>query len=486
MAHMKTDVVIVGSGAAAMTAALTAAEGGAKVLVFEKRRTPGGTSNLPRGGIFAVESRQQRKRNYRFTRDQVFRSFMDFTHWRVNAKVVRAFIDKSSETIQWLEHQGVEFMELPATPSPLLTGGYATGHPVKGQGTGAVVMNALRTRAAEKGIEIHLGTPVKKIIMNRDRVGGVIVQGKSGSIQVNAKAVVVASGGFASNKSMMKRYCGFELGTDLFPLLELNLAGDGIKMAWEAGAASDGMGPHLIIGVPGPGFLGSQLPILQGQPYLWINQQGERFFNEEVTRNAVFAGNAIARQTNKCAYLIFDGATKNHMEQEGVDHFNMFFPDPKINDLDGQVKTLINKGNKNVFVADSLESLAKKVGVNSGSLKRTIEEYNRFCQKGHDDHFDKNPKFLRPVKEPRFYAFRIRPSMYGTLGGIKINEKGEVLNGMNGVIPGLYAAGYDACGIFGNPPDYNFYTPGSTFGFALNSGRIAGEGVLQYVSSLGK
>jgi fumarate reductase flavoprotein subunit len=76
--------------------------------------------------------------------------------------------------------------------------------------------------------------------------------------------------------------------------------------------------------------------------------------------------------------------------------------------------------------------------------------------------------------------------MYGTLGGIKINEKTEVLDKENLVIPGVYAAGYDACGIFGNPPDYNFYTPGSPFSFALNSGRIAGENALEYIKSMGR
>lgn len=486
MRQSLTDVVVVGSGGAGMAAALTATEGGAKAIVFEKRHTPGGTSNLPRGGIFAVESRLQREKNYPFTRDQVFQSFMNFNHWRVNAKLVRAFIDKSADTIEWLERQGIEFMELPSTPSPHLVGGYATGHPVKGQGTGVTVMKALRARAEEKGVEVYLATAVKKIVMDKDRVAGVMVDGRSGRIKVKARAVVIATGGFSSNKGMMKKYCGFDLGTNLFPLFDLKLTGDGIKMAWEVGAVPDGMGPQLIVGVPGPGFFESQLPIIQGQPYLWINQEGERFFNEEIIRNPVFAGNAIARQTGKCSFLIFDGNTKKHMEQEGVDYFNIFFPESKLNDLDGQIKTLIRKKNTNVFVADSLEGLAKKIGVTPGSLRRTVDEYNRFCEKGHDDHFDKNQKYLRPVQEPRFYAFRIFSSMYGTLGGIKINEKTEVLNKENRVIPGLYAAGYDACGIFGNPPDYNFYTPGSTYGFALNSGRIAGENTLKYIKLIGK
>jgi fumarate reductase flavoprotein subunit len=116
------------------------------------------------------------------------------------------------------------------------------------------------------------------------------------------------------------------------------------------------------------------------------------------------------------------------------------------------------------------------------ALQKTVDEYNRFCEKGHDDLLAKDPKFLRPVKVPKFYAFRIMPSAYGTLGGIKVNERMEVLNKEQDVIPGLYAAGYDANIMYGDTPDYNHLKlAGSACGFALNSGRIAGENAARYI-----
>jgi len=129
----------------------------------------------------------------------------------------------------------------------------------------------------------------------------------------------------------------------------------------------------------------------------------------------------------------------------------------------------------------SLEGLAKKIRVELSRLQKTIDEYNGFCEKGNDAYFNKDSKFLQPVASPKFYAFKIYPSMYGTLGGIKINEKAEGVSKDDVAIPGLYAAGYDACNIFGNPPNYNFFAPGGTYSFALNSGRIAGENMLEYI-----
>ena len=113
------------------------------------------------------------------------------------------------------------------------------------------------------------------------------------------------------------------------------------------------------------------------------------------------------------------------------------------------------------------------------ALEKTIDEYNTCCQSGHDDLFAKNPGFLQPVRRPRFYAFRILPYALGTIGGIRINEKTEVLNGEDEVILGLYAIGNDSNKLFGD--SYDVRLPGTAMGFAVNSGRIAAENALQYI-----
>ena len=110
MNQIETDVVVIAGGAAGLAAAVSAAESGAKVIVFEKASTTGGAANMG-NGLFAVESNMQIMKQVPLTRDEAFKIFMDYTHWRVDARLVKAYIDKSASTIDWLEKMGVEFLE---------------------------------------------------------------------------------------------------------------------------------------------------------------------------------------------------------------------------------------------------------------------------------------------------------------------------------------------------------------------------------------
>jgi fumarate reductase flavoprotein subunit len=112
-------------------------------------------------------------------------------------------------------------------------------------------------------------------------------------------------------------------------------------------------------------------------------------------------------------------------------------------------------------------------------LKATVDEYNEYCERGFDPIFNKSHKLLRPIKTPKFYAGKQLPGAYGSLGGIKINHKTEVLDKDWKKIPGLYAVGTDTCSIYGDT--YVFVLPGNTMGFAVNSGRIAGENAAEYM-----
>jgi fumarate reductase flavoprotein subunit len=483
------SMVVIGSGGSGLVAALTAAEGGVSVILFEKRPIPGGTSNFP-SGPFAVESKIQRQKYHSLTRDEAFKIFMDHRHWKANARLVRAFMDESASTIAWLQQQGIEFTEA----SAFWEGGFYTQHLIKGRG--AAMVKTLVAKAKQKGVKIHLETPAKKIFKDGEQIGGVIVEDTSGkTMQVNAKTVIIATGGYANNKEMINKYTGFDLGHNLFMPLDLKLTGDGIQMAWEVGAAEEGMGVlQLQYAIPGPVITAippidlleehlskKYVDILSRQPYLWINQQGKRFCDESLVANWPFGANAIARQKNKIAFLIFDETTKKNMEEEGVIYGvgSAVLPTSKIVDLDGQIKSCLDKGSENIFVANSLKELSNQMGIESDLLQKTIHEYNKFCEKGYDDLFAKNPKYLLPVKEPKFYAFKVHLRFWGTLGGIRINEKTEVLNNENEVIPGLYAVGNDAGGLWGDTED--LLLPGEALGFALNSGRIAGKNALEYI-----
>ena len=209
---METDVVVIGSGVAGLTAAVTATEGGARVIVFEKQRSLGGTSNFF-DGIFAVESDMQRERFIDYSRDEAFKNIMEYSHWRANARLVRAFVNESAGTIDWLQKQGVEFLEvginMPDAPR--------TYHVVKG--TGEAVVKILATRAKERGVDIRLATPVKKILKEGDRITGIIAESENGEeTHVVARVVMVASGGYANNKEWVKKYTGFDLDVNILPM----------------------------------------------------------------------------------------------------------------------------------------------------------------------------------------------------------------------------------------------------------------------------
>ncbi|MBI5443330.1 MAG: FAD-dependent oxidoreductase [Deltaproteobacteria bacterium] len=480
MRKLEADVVVVAAGAAGLAAAIAAAESGARVIAFEKTAKTGGTGSLGMG-LFGVESRLQRLRQMGPTKDEAFRIFMDYTHWRVDARLVRAYLDKAATTIGWLEEMGVEFLD----PCAYFPGGWPTWHIVKpgGEACAKHMYRIMTERAKALGVEILLRTPVRRLLKEGNRVRGVFAEaGRSREpVEAAAGAVVVATGGFGGSPALIKEYTGYEWGRDLHSFRIPALVGDGIRMAREAGAAPSEMSMELIYIMPGN--LKHELAEVFRQPHLLVNLQGERFLNEEIIGSSSFVGNAISRQKDRSAFLIFDETTKRHMETVGFDSYHVVFPFTKVSDLDGLIDEAIGEGYEDLYVADSLEELAAKTGVDPVGLKRNVEEYNRSCERGFDPLFNKSHRLLRPVKAPRFYAGRLVPGAYGSLGGIKINDRTEVLDERWNRIPGLYAAGTDACSIYGDT--YVFVLPGNTMGFAVNSGRIAGENAAAYARAAG-
>lgn len=483
MSKFEKDIIVVAAGPAGLAAAVSAAERGASVIVFEKGATTGGTGNMGMGPL-GVESNHTRAKQFRPTRDEAFEIFMDYTHWRVDAKLVRAYLNKSADTIHWLENMGVEFTE----PASYFPTAYPTWHLVKpptgkpGPMASASMMKLMTDRAKELGVEIMLQTPVQRLIKEEGRIAGVIAEDPSGNpVEARGKAVIIATGGFGDNPKMVKKHTGFDLGKDMHSFRIPGLEGDGIRMAWEAGAAQTDMSMEMIYGMPDPLSIPPQLYSAFREPHLMVNLLGERFINEAIIPNNTFTGNAIAIQKDRCAFTIFDEDIKKQMEAD-FDFRNFVFPVTRFENADETIQAVLDQGNEHVFVADSLDELAEKTGIHGEGLRKTVEEYNQCCAKGYDDLFNKPHKYLRPVKTPKFYAGRHFPGAYGTLGGIKINHRTEVLDKKWDTMPGLYAAGTDACSIYGD--SYVFVLPGNTMGFALNSGRMAGENAAEYCKKI--
>jgi fumarate reductase flavoprotein subunit len=476
------DIIVVGSGASGLAAALTAVEGSAKVLLLEKMAHIGGVSNFAEG-LFAVESEMQRQSYINYTRDGAFKAIMDYSHWKANPRLVRAFVDESARTIEWLQKQGVKFIGPVANmPDGLRTWHVLKGHP---KAIGSAMIQTLMARAKEKGVDLKTSTAVKKILRENGRITGVITEKAGKPEKVDTRAVIVACGGYGNNKEWVRKYTGLELGVNVIPATNIVKEGDGIRMAWEVGAAEEGMGVLQLFraGPMGSGIIRQgHLECAAVQPSLWVNQRGERFCDESITFNDTFQGNAIARLKEGYSYTVFDEVSRRYWMEYGIERSAAFknLPGTRLANFDIELKRALEKGNGDVFVAGSIHDLALRIKVNPTVLKTTIDEYNSFCDKGHDDLFAKDPKYLRALKKPNYYAVKAYTVSLGSLGGIRVNYKLEVLDKDENIIPGLYAVGTDAGGLYGD--SYNFqYSSGATLGFAVNSGRIAGWNALNYI-----
>ena len=474
MKNLDADVVVVGAGSAGLSAALTAAQGGAKVIVLEKMPMPGGYS-LMAEGMFAAESIIQERDYIGVTKDQAFKNHMNSTHWCANGRLARVFIDKSASTIDWFLELGVEYTKV----LTLWPGGPRTWHMMNGGGK--ALIGILVKKAAEEGVQLLTATPAKKLLLDENnRITGIIAQEQEGDeIQINTRVVIVAGGSYANNKEWVDKYTNLEFEAQ--SIVPMQQTGDHIQMAWDAGAAPDGMGVLMSIpAVPGERPT-SHLWAAAVQPLLWVNQIGERFCDESIGFYFPVAANALAKQKDGLMYTIFDENSKRKLIEEGTDvSLGVYVPvTTKLDRLDQEIEKGVQEGK--AFVANNLEDLSKKLGMNSGQLQDTVAEINLAFEDNQDKIFAKNNKYLQPVKKGKFYAVKCTFHIFTTLGGIKINHDMEVLDKNLAVIPGLYAIGNCAGGMYGW--DYDIFTTGGALGFAVNSGRIASENALNYMNN---
>lgn len=478
MQNLETDVAIVAAGPAGLCAAVAAAEKGAQVMVFEKAETFGGTANMGMGP-FGVESRIQKRNMIDLTREEAFRRFMDYVHWKADAQLIHDYIWKSGDTIDWLENMGVQF----AGAMKNFPASEPTWHVVMPEGGGrpgprcASAMNkAVFERAEELGVTFFFQTPVRELIVEDGEVVGLRARNAAGEdYEVYAGAVIVATGGFGTNPEMVKTFTGFTLGKDMFKRLIPGIDGDGCRMAWAAGAGKSRMEMELVVGqaLPGAG-LGEHpqtFAFRQGCP-IALNKSGFRVCDESVMQNATIGANIIDFQQDKVVFMVLDDGIIEHFRRDGLDYPSGVFSDDPTENFDAAWTKVSEDYPELAYVAETPEELAEKTGMPEKNLLATLEKYNSYCAQCYDDDFGKNRRFLRPIRG-KLYAYKLFCGAYGSLGGIKINHRFEVLTEDYQVIPGLYGAGTDVCDIYNGT--YYYYFPGNTMGFAVNSGRMAGE-----------
>jgi fumarate reductase flavoprotein subunit len=382
-------------------------------------------------------------------------------------------MERTGETIDWLEAQGAEFSGL-FTISPLTP---RVWHQMLGLGKEGLIAPLYKKAKKRRDVEVVFETEVKSLVMEDGRAAGVIAEDKKGDIiRAKSRAVIIASGGYQDNQEWVDKYCksGFTR-----PVVPARQVGSGIRMAWEAGAEPYDMGVMQTIVLVPEEELTSQLLTAGFQPRLWVNKLGERFVNEAICWKFPMAGNALARQPGAAAWCIFDDDARVYMKEEGVSYVLGEFYDilKNLPDIDEELARGIEAGK--VLKGESLGELAGRIGVDPGTFLETVDEYNGCCDDNYDSIFGKDREYLQAIRKAPFYAVKLGLAAFMTNGGIRINHRTEVLKEDRTVIAGLYAAGCSAGGILGDT--YEVSTTGGSLSFAVNSGRMAGESALEYL-----
>lgn len=480
MKNYEAQICVIAAGPSGLSAAVQAAEDGASVVVLEKAAAVGGAANMGMGPL-GLGTRYQKAQMIDVTVEKAFHMFMEYTHYQVDARLVKRYFDQSAETIEWLEDMGVEF----EGAFRYFPQSEATWHIVKSdKGIGpraASFMNkALYEKALELDVTFLLETPATKILKDEEgKVCGVLAVNKDGEeIKVDCKAAIICTGGAGCNPEMIKAETGFTFGKDMFNFAIPGIMGDGLKMAWDAGADHMPVRIEMAANIEGIDDLPQCIPNVFIQPNLLVNQFGKRVMNEEYMQNATYLSNVIANQKDRVCYSIVDTSIVKGYIRNGVDVVSMVRTETDVSDFYDGVKMAQENGNDSFYIADTIEELAEKMGIDPETLADTVDEYNDFCDSV-DEEFFKPKKYLKAVHKGPFYATRVRAGGYGTVGGIRINENCEACDADFMPIPGLYCAGADSCNIYND--SYMFLLPGNSMGYAVNTGRIAGMEAAEYV-----
>ena len=452
------DVVIVGAGGSGMSAAMAADQAGARVIIVEKSASIGGSSVMSMGMGAVGSSMQAESEMGNFTISQWMSDWMAQQNYMVSAPMIYKFMVESGKTVDWLLENGVELNYTGHEQGALEGNPIATYHVWAGEGLAASLQKNLE-RIQEKGGQIFTETTGKSIIMQDGVAAGIVAEQADGTtLNIHAKAVVIATGGYGASAERMEEVLGFKTNG----INSGTQTGDGIQMGVDAGAATEGLENVEFHGVAVPNELkpaGLGLGdtdyaglLVQEPSAVWVNVD----FRKDIWENEGQA--AAGRVTANTGF----GPLPVDQPWEGLtENLDMF----------------IESGA--VVKADTLEELAEKTGINADHLAKTFAAYNASCEKGEDEYLAKPAEFLTAMEEGPYYAIIGRSSELCTLGGLKITTDMEVVSTDNAVIPGLYACGADACGSMFNRVYVSY--EGVTMGWAMTSGRLAGEGAAAYV-----
>ena len=441
------DVLVVGSGISGMVAGITAAEKGSNVLIIEKQGMLGaGDSMNISTGITAGGSRLIKQLGIE---NATAKDYADFLVKQaatkkvpINEMNVRTYAMRGGELVDWLMDLGVPFGRFQKDKWFHIT--------KDGSAPGPHIVRALSKKIADDNINYRLNSQVVDLLMKDGKVVGATVKTGAGSYKVNAKAVVMATGGFSASHELVKKWAPEWVGRPTTGAV--SLTGDGILMAQKVGAQTVAMQEIKANYLCHPLTARDGVSLTAITPYnILINHEGKRFVDEGYA-SINFKSRAMMKQTGHEAYAIVD--------QTAMDN----------------LKLMRNYAAAGYFVkANTVEELASKLKVDQKAFIKTMKDYMAACQAGKDPEF--NRRIQHPIAKAPFYAALVTPSMQSTYGGIKTDEKAQALNADNKPIAGLYAAGATS--------GHEAYA--NEVGFAaiigLVYGKIAGENAAAYAKA---
>lgn len=479
----KTDVVVIGAGAAGIGAAITLAEASKNVILLEKGNRYGGAGMFGAQGLFAVNSQQQQATNSSLTLAQAYQEMMAYTHYRSNAPLTKAILSKSADTIDWLADHGLA-TELVNNTQEVHQDRPRVYHQYIDKFAG---FERLMQHFLDHGGILKTETAAKSLKYDGQQVTGVVVEHDGHETLINCQAVIVADGGYIGNPEMVKQYLDID-AKNLFSMGERKATGDGISMLAGLGADTKSLGTFenhaaSVVSDSDPKWHNDTIFTLTNLPLLWVNATGKRFVDEGIVYDFALWGNTTY-QAGGYYYFVIDQYLVDQLKtsalplthsfertfttlahQEVTHHVGPF------TEIDADLAQAVEKGA--AFKGDTLAELSAQLHVSAGQLTATVARYNDLVQRGHDEDFYKADNFMNyPVRQGPFYAIKARSTSLGTIGGIETNEKLEALKSNAHPIKGAFVAGNNASGMY----DTSYPTiEGISCAFAWNSGRIAGE-----------
>ncbi|MDO4268590.1 MAG: flavocytochrome c [Eubacteriales bacterium] len=417
----EADVIVVGAGGAGLSAAITAAENGAKVIVIEKMNNVGGNTLISGGEMAAPGNWLQKEQGIEDDTERFYNDILAGGDHEADPELVRVLADNALDAALWLRDDvNVTFEDY-----MLFFGGHSVERSlVPLNASGVELIEKLTAKAEALGVEIHTNTPAVELIQTDGRVTAVKAEsdGKEIIYQGN-RGVILATGGFGSNLEM-RIANNPDMDEKILSTNSVGSTGDGIIMAEALGAATVDMQYIQTYPTCDP-ETGTLLYVgdvrLEGRAIL-VNLEGRRFIEELERRDVISM--AVTEQTGGVSYMFWDEAS---MEASGVNVKH-----------EKEYNNLIERGL--LVKADTVEEAAAHFGIDAAQLQKTIDNYNQYCADGKDLEFNKRGELIAFTDSP-YYIMKTTPAIHHTMGGLKINTKTQVLTKENEVISGLYAAG---------------------------------------------